>query len=302
MKLSVIVPVYRGKEILGELFKKINQTLIGKYDFEVVFICDGCDSDSMRILKEIKKSNQSQIEIIQLAKNYGQHRALQYGFRRATGDLIITIDEDLQHDPADIFKLLAKQMEGDYDIVYGRFTDLKHNGLRNIISAILRKLLKHFIPELYKNYSPYRLIKKEIAYRASIMISPYIFIDDFLSKATQNITFVDIRHYKRFQGKSSYTILKLVKHGIYLLLAYSKLIRLLFVASVIFLISGLVIFMLSIIYPEFFMKALLSNRIIFATFGLGMILLILSYIGSQVNRMNSKNNTIPVILLYEDPI
>jgi polyisoprenyl-phosphate glycosyltransferase len=302
MKLSIIVPVYRGKAILQELFRRISGTLNGVFDFEVLLICDGCDRESWSEIKELKKQNPSQVKVYRLAQNYGQHRAIQFGFSKVSGDLVVTIDEDLQHDPSDILKLIGKQKENDYDIVYGRFTNPQHNGIRNIISAVLRKALKHFIPTLYDNYSPYRLIKQEIAVRTATMICPYTFIDDFLSRVTQNIAFEDINHYKRVEGKSSYTFLKLIKHGIYILLAYSKLIPVLLLASGVLVVSGTVMFALNVMSPENVNSVSFNNKTIFATIGIGVIFIFLSFIGSYINHRNSKINTRPIKLLNESSI
>ncbi len=302
MKLSIIIPVYRGKEILRELFRRINDSLTGNYDYEVLFVCDGCDSSSLRVIKELKKDNSSRIKVFQLVHNYGQHRALQFGFEKALGDFIITMDEDLQHDPADILRLIEKQKENNYDIVYGNFTNLQQNGIRNAMSVVLRKTLKHFIPTLYNKYSPYRLITREIAIRTSAMVCPYTFIDDLLSRVTQNIAFENINHHIRTEGKSSYTFMKLFKYGIYILLAYSKLIPLLLVSSVVIEITAAVMFALSVISPENLNTALFNNRSIIATMGIGMILLFISLIGSFINHRNTIINTRPIKLLNEDPI
>jgi polyisoprenyl-phosphate glycosyltransferase len=302
MKLSVIVPVYRGKEILVELYKRINETLVGKYDFEVLFICDGCDSTSLRILKEIKKSNQSHAEIYRFLKNYGQHRALQYGFSRATGDYIITIDEDLQHDPADIIKLVDKQREGDYDIVYGRFINLQHNGIRSTISVVLRKILKQFIPTLYYNYSPYRLIKKDIAQKTITMGCPYTFIDDFLSRVTQNIVYVEITHFKRFAGRSSYTISKLIKNGIYLLLAYSKIISWLLVVAGLVMITGALLLVKGVVSHGDINAKFLNSISLIGIFGTGLLLFMISLLGILINHRNMRLNTKPVELSNDDSI
>ncbi|MCX6253720.1 MAG: glycosyltransferase [Bacteroidia bacterium] len=302
MKLSIIVPVYRGKEILRELFRRINESLTGKIDYEVLLISDGCDRESLSVMDELKKENSSLIKVFRLAHNYGQHRALQFGFSKGSGDLIITIDEDLQHDPADILKLIEKQNEKNYDVVYGRFTNLQHNGIRKIISAILRKMLKNFIPTLYDNYSPYRLIKRDIAVRTSTMVCPYTFVDDFLSRVTQNIAFVDIAHFKRFEGRSSYTFRKLIKHGIYILLAYSGVISWLLVSAGVIMIIGVLLFIMSEINPVTLNTFFVNNITIIGIFGIGLLLIIISLLGTLINQRNITINTRQVSLLNEDPI
>ncbi|TAL65413.1 MAG: glycosyltransferase [Bacteroidetes bacterium] len=302
MKLSIIVPVYRGKRILPVLLRRIDKSLAGNNEYEVLLICDGCDRESLSIVNELKKNNSSQLKVFRLAHNYGQHRALQFGFSKVSGELVVTIDEDLQHDPADILKLVEKQKENNYDVVYGRFVNPQHNWIRNVFSAILRKILKHFIPTLYDNYSPYRLIKKDIAIRTSTMVCPFTFIDDFLSRVTQNIAFEDIEHHKRMEGESSYTFMKFIKHGFYILLAYSKLIQLLLATSIIFVIAGSVMFGLNVISLKNLNTIFFSTRFITGIMGIGMILLFFSLMSSFINHRNTVINTRPVKLLNEDPI
>jgi polyisoprenyl-phosphate glycosyltransferase len=302
LDISVVVPAYNGGNAIIDLFLKIRDELSGKYSFEVLFIFDNGKHKTWEILKELKNNYPHLIKTFHLAKNYGQHRAIQFGLGLAVGDYVVTIDEDLQHDPADIIRLIAKQHLGNYDIVYGKFNNLQHKGIRNRISIGLRKSLKHFIPTLYENYSPYRLIKQEVASRTSIMVCPYTFIDDFLSRVTKNIAFESINHYKRKDGESSYTFLKLIKHGIYILLAYSRLISWLLVFSIIFILAGLFMFLLKKVSPEDISNWFINNLSIISTLGVGGILIFLSLIGSFINHQNTIINTRPVKLLNEDPV
>ena len=216
------------------------------------------------------------------------------------GDLIVTIDEDLQHDPADILRLIEKQKERDYDVVYGKFTNPQHDGIRNIISALLRKNLKIFIPTLYEEYSPYRLIKHDIAVRTSTMVCPFTFIDDFLSRVTQNIGFVDVTHSRRFSGRSSYTFSKFVKLGIHILLAYSRIVTLLLFSAFLIMFAGIFLLIINTISPDSIFSVDLNSIAIFGIFGTGMLLMILSLSGTFLNSRNIKLNTRPVKLSDED--
>jgi polyisoprenyl-phosphate glycosyltransferase len=302
MKLSVIIPVYRGKEILYELYRRIEEVLDRKFEYEVLLICDGCDPDSSKVTDELRKQNSSHIRVFKLAKNYGQHRAIQFGFTKASGDFIITIDEDLQHDPADILKLIDKQQSGDFDIVYGRFTNPQHNGIRNLMSTILRKILKYFIPTLYEEYSPYRLIKREISTRTSIMVCPYTFIDDFLSRTTQNIAYADIAHSRRLAGTSSYTVRKLIRHGIYIFLAYSQIIAWLLVLAGILIIAGTFFSILRVTSANANSIIPIHRITIIEIFGASLLLILISLAGTLINYRNMKLNTRPVKLADEGAI
>jgi undecaprenyl-phosphate 4-deoxy-4-formamido-L-arabinose transferase len=132
------------------------------------------------------------------------------------------------------------------------------------------------------------------------MVCPYTFIDDFLSRLTQNIAFVDITHFKRVEGRSSYTFRKLVKHGIYILLAYSRVISWLLVAAGIITFIGVLLFIISVISPGAI--STLNNITIIGIFGTGLLLIIISLLGTLINHRNVILNTRPVRLLNEDTI
>lgn len=298
-KLSILIPVYRGGKILEKLYSGIKENLESAFDFEVLLICDSCDKESEVVVKNLKLNDCERIKVVFFKRNYGQHRALQYGFGIASGDLIITMDEDLQHDPSDIIKLVRKQESGNFDIVYGRFNDPQHKGVRNTLSFLLRKILKHFIPTLFDNYSPYRVIRREIALRTSTMVCPYTFIDDFLSRATQNIAFEDVMHYKRMVGRSSYTFLKLVKHGLFILLAYSKLIPLLLAVSGAFILAGTIMFIMNVFFSGSIFAGFINETTIVISFITGVIFIIAGLAGSLINQKNSIVNTRPIKLLDE---
>jgi len=299
MKLSVIIPVFRGGDIIKGLFEKTNSTLIEKFEYEVLFVCDGCDYRSQSVLEELNEHYSDHIKIFYFARNYGQHRAIQFGFGKATGDFVITMDEDLQHNPEDILKLVSKQQEGGYDIVYGKFNMLRHKGIRNKMSVLLRKTLKYFIPGLCDNYSPYRLIKREIAIKASTMVSSYTFIDDYLSKFTRNIAYTHINHHNRPEGESSYTFLKLCKHGVRILFSYSKLIYWLFTTSLVLVIVGLLWFFICAFMKQSAISGNEIDLVSMVLLGIGLIFFISGLTGVYINHRNLKINTRSVVLLGE---
>jgi|WetSurMetagenome_2_1015567.scaffolds.fasta_scaffold85498_2 polyisoprenyl-phosphate glycosyltransferase len=300
--ISVIIPVFRGGNILPELYKRIHESLDMNYSFEVLFICDGCDRLSKEAVEKIREEYPDHVRCFRFLHNYGQHRAIQFGFGKANGDFVITLDEDLQHDPGDIRKLLNKQAENDYDVVYGKFINHQHRGMRNVMSGILRKVLKHFIPSLYDNYSPYRLIKRDTAVNASVMTCPYTFIDDFLSRITQNIAFVEVTHYKRLKGKSSYTFGKLLLHGIYILLAYSAIIYWFLAIACVTLFTGALILGIRLLTSDIGWKNQLNSKLIMGIFVLGSILIIISLFGTYINQRNTFRNTRSVRLKDENTI
>jgi undecaprenyl-phosphate 4-deoxy-4-formamido-L-arabinose transferase len=212
---SVVIPVYRGeltvKKLADELIGFFNSELLS---FELIFVDDFATDKSWDIIKSLKKDYGKAIRGIRFSLNYGQHNALLCGILNATGEYIITMDEDLQHSPSDIIRLINKQNEADYDLVYGRFSKLNHNKFRNLTSRLLKKLLKIGLPG-------YRLIKTGIARKIITKANSYTFLDAYFSSATSKIASTEVNHSKRYIGRSSYSLWKLVTHSTNIFLNYS---------------------------------------------------------------------------------
>ena len=118
MDLSVIVPLYNEEDSLEELTEQIVRVLEDfNHEYEICFVDDGSTDDSLARIKDLREKNKN-IKILSFRKNYGKSAALSEGFKMASGDIIITIDADLQDDPAEIPNLIAKIKEG-YDLVSG---------------------------------------------------------------------------------------------------------------------------------------------------------------------------------------
>ena len=295
MDISVIIPVYNGKNIINSLFAKIKKILEPNYEFEVLLIEDSGNNANIKEITALVNEYPKFVKAFNLKLNYGQHRALLFGCGHASGEFIITMDDDFQHDPEDILKLITKQIEGNYDVVYGKFIDTKYSLIRKKTSRIFRHIIKTLLPSLYFNYSPYRLIRKTIVNDTLKIITPYVFIDDYLSRITNSFSSVDIQHYKRPSGESSVTIPKLIWNGILILLAYSRIIMWLFAMSCFLIFAG------SLIYFEnttdHFNKFIKSNNLTlaFTIIAFGLLLAFICFLGIIIKYHQTKRNTKPVL-------
>jgi len=222
MNISIVIPVYNGEQTIDALFSEI-KTELNNEVYEVIFIFDCGKDNSWRIIKRLIKENPDIVRGYHLKRNYGQHDAILFGLSRAKGDYIITMDEDMQHDPVYIKELLNEQKKEDYDVVYAVFKSSTHSGIRNFTSNLLRKILSVIIPGIYPDYSPYRLMKKEIAYSLTKLHNSYTFIDGYLGWLKLKIGTITAIHRKREKGESSYSVFRLFKHALYVTIAYSPL-------------------------------------------------------------------------------
>lgn len=213
MKISIIIPVFKSELIIEKLLKKLKKELYNfsqPFSYEIILVNDnGIDSCWSKIEK-LKKKFKNIIGIA-LVKNYGQHSAIMAGFRYCTGDYIITMDDDLQHDPKYIGKLVTKLIKG-HDVCYTNYTNRKHSSWKQYVSWWNNIISSHLLNKPYELYlSSFRGIKKKIVNDIIREKNPSIYIDSVILKLTSNISSISIKHRKRFEGESTYTVLKLIK-------------------------------------------------------------------------------------------
>ncbi|WP_412560330.1 glycosyltransferase family 2 protein [Winogradskyella sp. MIT101101] len=208
--LSIVIPVYKSSKSLSKLVEKLEDVCSTlPYNYEVIFINDSpyhtATNDALnRLVKEHKN-----VVHIRLTKNFGQQPATLCGLNHAKGDYILTMDDDLQHHPEDIEKLLALKT---HDVVIAKFPKKKHNIFKNIGSKI-KGLFDHWILGKPKHIklSSYRLMSRSIAEKILSIKTPYPFIPALLFSVTDDIVNVEVSHHSRDEGRSSYTFFKLLK-------------------------------------------------------------------------------------------
>ena len=297
MDLSIIVPVYNGEKTIEELVSQLKQALLSKVDsVEIIFIHDCGPDNSWDVISRLVSNNPNLIKAIKLSRNFGQHNAILAGINLASGELIITIDEDLQHSPFDIMLLIEKYRETNSDVIYGKYSDLKHSFFRNITSKLMKKMLQISLPELHPEYSAFRLIKSSVAKEIVKMTNSYTFLDGYLSWITQDIDFVIVSHNQRLEGESSYTLGKLIEHSINIFVTFSNFpIRFLTKSSVIIFIStffySLYIIFRVFVYDDMAMG--FPSLIILFGFGIGSIMLGVGILGEYIYRINLKTTKRP---------
>lgn len=221
IQISVVIPVHNEGDNIEELYFRLAQVLEGlKTPYEIIFVDDGSIDKSFEILNDIYNKN-GNIRIIRLTKNFGQAKAILAGFSFAQGEIIVTIDADLQCSPEDIPKLLAKIDEG-FDAVSGFRRFRKDTMFRRLLSYFRNKTMRLKTKVDLKDWGcSIDAMKKEVVNQ----IIPYgrnaRFIKPLTVRFGKNITEVEIQHSKRKSGKSKYNILRLISNGWDLLINYS---------------------------------------------------------------------------------
>ena len=207
---SVVVPVFKGEATLQTLFERINKVFdgLGK-TFQVVFVDDESTDKSWEKITNLKQAYPGQVKAIRLAKNYGQQKATLCGINHSNGNILITIDEDLQIPPEEIEKLIGKQQETNADLVYGLFEKRKYSFVRKMGSWFVNKFFGVFANTTGAGTS-FRLITRKLADRLSEVNQSHLLLDEVLNWYTSNIAYAKVEHAARKKGKSSYSVYKLM--------------------------------------------------------------------------------------------
>ncbi len=303
IKYSVIIPAYSGQNALYELTERLIAFFSDKNcEYKIILVFDCGLEGTWNIIKKLKSKYPDTIMGIRLTKNFGQHNAIMCGIEYADSEFIITMDEDLQHLPEEISLLIEKQKEFNYDLVYGKYAELKHSFFRNITSRIIKILLAGSVKGLNKDYTSFRIVKTSVAKTVAKMRSYYTFLDGYLAWATENTSSVLVSHDERKEGKSTYTLRKLIIHSIYIFLTFSKIpIILLITTSVLsfltsFLYAGWII-LRKIIYNDLIQGY--SSLIVVTTFGTGILLLGIAILGEYLYQINQNSINKPDYLINE---
>lgn len=304
MDLSIVIPVYNGeltvKKLLENIIKYFKST---DFTYQVVFVNDCGNDNSLSVLKKLENEFSELVTLVKLHRNYGQHNAIISAFSYCSGDFIITMDEDLQHNPFDIEILLKKQKEKNYDVVYGTYDSLKHSGFRNLSSRIMKKVLSKCIPELHNDYSAFRLLKSKVAKETINMHNSYTFLDGYLTWITSHVSSTKVSHNERYAGESSYGIRKLIEHSLNIIFTFSNFpIRLLSYTS-------LLVFVLTLFYSTYVVirKFLYDDflagypaLIISIGFGFSFLLLGLGIVGEYLFRISLKTTNRPNYIVRDE--
>lgn len=223
MKLSVVVPVYNSEASLPELIARLKPVLEKiAADYELIMVNDGSRDNSWEAVKKAAESN-DWIRGINLMRNYGQHNAVLCGIREATGEYIVTIDDDLQHPPEEIPKLL-EELDSGFDVVYGTPLQERHGLWRDLASRMTKLALQSSMDiETARNVSPFRAFRTKIRDAFSAYKCPFISIDVLLTWGASRFGAVKVKHELRKHGVSNYSFYKLVTLALNMMTSYSML-------------------------------------------------------------------------------
>jgi glycosyltransferase involved in cell wall biosynthesis len=219
--ISVVTPVYNGEASIAELCRRLGEVLPQlAAEYEIILVNDGSRDRSWEVILELS-SRTPNVHGLNLMRNYGQHNALLCGIREAKYDVIVTIDDDLQHPAEEIPRLLERLDEG-FDVVYGAPRVEQSGVMRALASRITRLALRAAVgSDVAKNVSAFRVFRTQLREAFAAYHSPFVSIDVLLTWATTRFGATKVAFQPRHSGSSNYTFTKLVRHALDMMTGFS---------------------------------------------------------------------------------
>ena len=305
MKFSVVIPVFNSAATLHELCIKLTTLFTSRgNEYELIFTDDFSSDESWDVLKDIASSNKH-IKIIRLAKNNGQHSSTLCGIHKATGDIIITIDDDLQYPIEEVGRLIDFFILSNYTIAFGIPSLRKGRFIPNILHKIIFFIIGYFIYPSYRNikFSSFRIFRKTLINNNSFYKGGFhLFNPNFLwhisPKAIGNLS---VEHKARAYGESNYNVLKIIKHVSYAFNhVLDKVLKTIFLLSVI----AEIILTFSFINNLFIKETHSSSSITFYTslvrLASVLVFILLLYIVRYINMQYLYNSKSMTYLISEE--
>jgi len=212
LDISVVVPVLNEEESLPILHQQLTDVLAGSgFQFEIIVVDDGSTDSSFEILRQLQAED-PHLRVVRFRRNYGQTAAFAAGFDRARGDMVVTIDADLQNDPADIPTLVEKMAEG-YDVVSGWRVDRKDRFLdRRLPSILANRLIGWTTGVRIHDYGcSLKAYRREVLDDVQLYGELHRFIPALAHAAGARVTEIPVRHHPRRFGQAKYGLSRTMK-------------------------------------------------------------------------------------------
>ncbi|QQS14073.1 MAG: glycosyltransferase family 2 protein [Rhodospirillales bacterium] len=219
--LSVVVPVYNGSASVGELVEAL-RALVVAGGHEIVLVNDGSPDGSLEVCRALVDRPGAPVVVVDLSRNFGEHNAVMAGLAHARGDYAITMDDDLQNPPEEVVRLFEHARDGGFDAVYTYYETKEHAAWRNLGSRFTNWCADRLIDKPRGLYlSSFRCLSAFLCERLAVYDGPYPYVDGLVFQMTQKVGRLQVRHLPRAEGRSNYTLRRLLRLWLSMFLNFS---------------------------------------------------------------------------------
>lgn len=238
--VSIIIPVFNEEKNIQRLYTAITSLFLAEKELvlEYIFVNDGSRDNSLNILKQLAATDK-QVKVLDFSRNFGHQAALLAGMKHAEGNLVITMDCDLQ-DPPELLPQMIQQWRNGFDVVYARRKNRSDGFFKKYSALLYYKVISGVsLVRIPRNVGDFRLIDKKVLDEINQMPEHNVYLRGMVAWAGFKHTFVDFNRPERTDGKTGYTLSKMVKLGMNGLMSFSFLpLRLGLFLGVLSIVSG----------------------------------------------------------------
>jgi glycosyltransferase involved in cell wall biosynthesis len=212
IKISIVIPVYNARLSIAGLVNELIAKITVHYVMEVILVNDFSSDGSHQECLKLHEAHKGIVKYISLAKNFGEHNAVMAGLNKATGEHVVIMDDDFQNPVTEVIKLIDHAVSNDFDVVYTYYSEKKHGMWRNLGSRINNAMANILLKKPRDLYlSSFKCLNRFIVSEIIKYDLPYPYIDGLILRSTASIGKIRVDHQERQQGRSGYTLLRLIK-------------------------------------------------------------------------------------------
>lgn len=304
-KISFVIPCYHSAQTVGNVVRDIVDTVLvrSEFQYEIILVNDNPPDDTWRVICEMCRNNPN-IHGICFTKNFGQHAALMAGYRKVTGDIVVSLDDDGQNPPQEMFKLIDALNEKT-DLVYAKYIQKKCSFFRNFGSKVNDWMVQWLLNKPKELYlASYYAAKRFIIDEMVKCENPFPYIDGLALRSTSEYINVDIVHKERVAGNSGYSIAKLMGLWMNGLTSFSvKPLRIATFSGFCISLFGLVLAIIIIIQKLILKDSVSAGWPSIMTVVLildGAIMIMLGLVGEYVGRIYVTMNKSPQYVIKDE--
>ena len=294
-KVSIVIPVYNGATSIKPLVERLHEELKARFQLEVVLVNDFSPDNSAEVCTALAEKH-SWVRFIHLARNFGEHNAVMAGLNYCSGDCAVIMDDDFQNPPTEVVRLVDKLQEG-HDVAYSYYETKQHTLLRNLGSWFNNAVASLMIKKPWGLYlSSFKAINRFVIDEVTKYHGPYPYLDGLILRSTRNYGTQLVQHDPRQEGRSNYTLRKLVRLWLNMFTNFSIFpLRVASIAGFAFAVIGVVLAVVFLIEklanPN--LQAGWASTIVILLIISGVQLFALGMIGEYLGRLFLKDNGSP---------
>ena len=305
MKISVVIPCYHSRRTLGGVTADLERMMATRpeLDYEIILVNDNPPDETWDLIQRLREEN-PRIHGICFSRNFGQHSALMAGYRQVTGDIVVSMDDDGQNPPSEIFRLIDA-VDSRTDIVYADYPRKQHSRFRNLGSRLSNRMFSWMLGKPRELYlASYWAAKRFVIDEMIRCESPFPYVDGLALQSTTRIVNVPVDHLPRAEGESGYTMFSLLRLWLNAFTSFSvKPLRIATVAgsgtALAGLIVGLVLVIRKLILREN-IDAGWTSMMALMLFLFGVLMIMMGLVGEYVGRVFISMNRSPQYVIEYD--